>query len=89
MKGKCHRAGFTLVELLVASAITVVLAGIMIAIVAQVARTWARASGGLTANQQAEFNPPVSLPGLGRRARAVESKAFSLMEEGDILGSVP
>jgi len=55
MKGKCHRAGFTLVELLVASAITVVLAGIMIAIVAQVGRTWARASGGLTANQQAEL----------------------------------
>ncbi len=46
--------GFTLVELLVASAITVVLAGIMVAILAQMARTWARASGGLTATQQAE-----------------------------------
>jgi len=48
------RGGFTLVELLVASAITVVLAGIMVAILAQMARTWARASGGLTATQQAE-----------------------------------
>ncbi len=48
------RDGFTLVELLVASAITVVLAGIMVAILAQMARTWARASGGLTATQQAE-----------------------------------
>lgn len=49
-----RRGGFTLVELLVASAITVVLAGIMVAILAQMARTWARASGGLTATQQAE-----------------------------------
>ena len=49
-----RRDGFTLVELLVASAITVVLAGIMVAILAQMARTWARASGGLTATQQAE-----------------------------------
>ena len=47
--------GFTLVELLVASAITVALAGGMIAILAQVSRTWARASGGLTATQQGEL----------------------------------
>jgi prepilin-type N-terminal cleavage/methylation domain-containing protein len=51
-RGVC--GGFTLVELLVASAITVVLAGIMIAILAQMTRMWARASGGLTATQQAE-----------------------------------
>ena len=49
-----RQAGFTLVELLVASAITVVLAGLMIAILTQVSKTWARASGGLTATQQAE-----------------------------------
>ena len=52
VRGIC--GGFTLVELLVASAITVVLAGIMVAILAQMTRTWARASGGLTATQQAE-----------------------------------
>ncbi len=52
--GGCDSGGFTLIELLVASAITVVLAGLMIAILAQVTRTWARASGGLTATQQAE-----------------------------------
>ncbi len=49
------RTGFTLVELLVASAITVVLAGLMIAILTQVSTTWARASGGLVASQQAEL----------------------------------
>lgn len=49
-----HRTGFTLVELLVASAITVVLAGAMVAILAQVSATWARSSGGLTATQQGE-----------------------------------
>mgnify|MGYP001346245258 CR=1 FL=1 len=55
--GRCTRArrrGFTLVELLVASAITLVLAGIMVAILAQMSRSWARASGGLVATQQAE-----------------------------------
>lgn len=46
--------GFTLVELLVASAITLVLAGIMVAVLAQMTKTWARASGGLIARQQAE-----------------------------------
>ncbi|HLP08767.1 MAG TPA: prepilin-type N-terminal cleavage/methylation domain-containing protein [Opitutaceae bacterium] len=51
----CFRdAGFTLVELLVASAITVVLAGIMIAMLAQMSRTWVRSGGGLAARQQAE-----------------------------------
>jgi prepilin-type N-terminal cleavage/methylation domain-containing protein len=49
-----RRSGFTLVELLVASAITVVLAGAMVAILAQVSATWARAGGGLVAMQQAE-----------------------------------
>lgn len=48
------RSGFTLVELLAASAITVVVAGIMLAVLTQVSRTWARASGGLTAMQQGE-----------------------------------
>ena len=55
--GRCMRTGycgFTLVEVLVASAITLVLAGLMIAILAQMSRTWARASGGLVATQQAE-----------------------------------
>jgi type II secretory pathway pseudopilin PulG len=47
-------AAFTLVELLVASAITVLLAGIMIAMLAQMTRTWARASGGLAARQEGE-----------------------------------
>lgn len=51
---RSRRAGFTLVELLVASAITVVLAGLMVAILTQVSATWARASGGLVATQQAE-----------------------------------
>ena len=48
-------SGFTLVELLVASAITLVLAGIMIAILAQMTGTWARAGGGLMATQQGEL----------------------------------
>lgn len=48
------RRGFTLVELLVASAVTLLLAGIMVAVLAQMARTWARTSGGLMATQQAE-----------------------------------
>ena len=48
------RSGFTLVELLAASAITVVVAGIMLAVLTHVSRTWARASGGLTAMQQGE-----------------------------------
>lgn len=52
---KTVRAGFTLVELLVASAITLVLAGIMIAILAQIGGTWARAGGGLAATQQGEL----------------------------------
>lgn len=49
-----RRAAFTLVELLVASAITVVLAGIMLAVLAHMTRTWSRAAGGLLARQQAE-----------------------------------
>ncbi|MFT3828438.1 MAG: hypothetical protein QM691_01905 [Opitutaceae bacterium] len=47
-------AAFTLVELLVASAVTVVLAGLMIAMLTQLARTWARAGGGLSARQEAD-----------------------------------
>ncbi len=49
------RAGFTLVELLVASAITLVLAGIMVAILAQMSGEWARSGGGLAATQQGEL----------------------------------
>jgi type II secretory pathway pseudopilin PulG len=62
-------AGFTLVELLVASAVTVLLAGIMIAILAQVSRTWERASGGLVAVQQAEL-------ALDLLARDLQSAVF-------------
>lgn len=51
---RAQRSGFTLIELLAASAITLVLAGIMVALLAQMTRTWARASGGLVATQQAE-----------------------------------
>ena len=49
------RGGFTLVELLVATAITAVLAGVMVAIVANVSGFWGRTSGRLSAESQARF----------------------------------
>ena len=48
-------AGFTLVELLVATTITAVLAGVMVAIVANVSGFWGRTSGRASAESQARF----------------------------------
>lgn len=48
-------AGFTLLELLVAVAITAVLVGFMIAIVSNVSGFWARSSGRLAAEAQARY----------------------------------
>lgn len=44
-----HRAGFTLLELLVAAAITLALSGVMLAIVTNVLRVWARSQSAQTA----------------------------------------
>jgi prepilin-type N-terminal cleavage/methylation domain-containing protein len=46
MKRATHRDGFTLLELLVAAAITVVIAGLMLAVTTQVLGLWQRTQGG-------------------------------------------
>lgn len=49
------RQGFTVIELLVAATITVVLAGVLIAVTGGALNIWRRAQGGLTANAQAKL----------------------------------
>jgi len=50
-----RRRGFTLIEVLVASGITVLLVGFMVAIVSNVTGFWSRTSGRLSAESQARY----------------------------------
>ena len=50
-----RRRGFTLIEVLVASGITVMLVGFMVAIVSNVTGFWSRTSGRLSAESQARY----------------------------------
>lgn len=50
-----RRAGFTIVELLVATAVTAVLAGLLLAMTSGVLTAWNRTSGALSANSQAQM----------------------------------
>ena len=50
-----RRRGFTLIEVLVASGVTVVLVGFMVAIVSNVTGFWSRTSGRLSAESQARY----------------------------------
>lgn len=49
------RAGFTVIELLVAAAITIMLAGILLAMTSGVLRAWNRTSGSLSVNSEAQL----------------------------------
>jgi Flp pilus assembly pilin Flp len=50
-----HRRGFTLVELLVASGVTVLLVGFIVAVVSNVSGFWTRSTGRLSAEAQARY----------------------------------
>jgi prepilin-type N-terminal cleavage/methylation domain-containing protein len=50
-----RRAGFTIVELLVATAVTALLAALVLTVVTNVLNLWERSTGRLTANSQARF----------------------------------
>ncbi len=83
-----HRRGFTLVELLVASAVTVVLAGLVVAMLAHMTRTWARASGGLAARQQAALALDLVARDLGSVVVRADGRAWlAATVQGDQSGS--
>lgn len=50
-----HRAGFTLLEIIVAAGITAIVAGFMVAIVSNVSGFWGRSAGRLSAGAQARY----------------------------------
>lgn len=53
--GKRDRSGFTIIELLVATAVTALLAGILLIMTNSVLNAWTRTSGNLSANGQAQL----------------------------------
>lgn len=55
MQIRNRKSGFTIIELLVASAVTAILAGLMLTITMNVTNAWTRSSGTLSANSQAQM----------------------------------